>query len=310
MKEILFLSPIFKYRIWGKDKLKTYYPMIQDDTIGEAWIISAHDNGPSTILNGIYKGQTLNDVYKANKTLFGNLNADYFPLLVKMIDAHDRLSVQVHPDDDMASKFNSYGKTECWYILDADEGDEIIYGHTAHSKEEFRNLLDSGKYEELLIRQPVKKGDFFFIPAGMVHAIGKGILILEIQQSSDITYRLYDYDRIEKDGKKRELHLDLGLEATKFPSLTVYNKISSVVDNDNQVITLIEYRYFNVYKWNLKNQFKISNDPFSLLTFIDGVGSINGYPYKKGDSLIVPSTIKEIEINPVSFTEVVVAKLP
>lgn len=110
MKEILFLSPIFKYRIWGKDKLKTYYPMIQDDNIGEAWIISAHDNGPSTILNGIYKGQTLNDVYKANKTLFGNLNADYFPLLVKMIDAHDRLSVQVHPDDDMASKFNSYGK--------------------------------------------------------------------------------------------------------------------------------------------------------------------------------------------------------
>jgi len=210
----------------------------------------------------------------------------------------------------MAGKFNSYGKTECWYILDADEGAEIIYGHTAHSKEEFINLLDSGKYEELLIRQPVKKGDFFFIPAGMVHAVGKGILILEIQQSSDITYRLYDYDRIEKDGKKRELHLDLGLEATKFPSLTVYNKISSVVDNDNQVITLIEYRYFNVYKWNLKNQFKIYNDPFSLLTFIDGVGSINGYPYKKGDSLIVPSTIKEIEINPVSFTEVVVAKLP
>ena len=144
----------------------------------------------------------------------------------------------------------------------------------------------------------------------MVHAIGKGILILEIQQSSDITYRLYDYERLEKDGKKRDLHLDLGLEATKFPSLTVYNEISSIVENDNQLITLIEYRYFNVYKWNLKNQFKISNEPFTLLTFINGFGSINGYPYKKGDGIIVPSTIKEIEINPDSFTEVVAAKLP
>ena len=149
MKELLFLTPVFKYRIWGNDKLKTYYPMIKENNIGESWVISAHENGPSTILNGTFKGQNLNDIYKTHPELFDNIKAESFPLLVKMIDAHDRLSVQVHPDDDMASQFNSYGKTECWYILDADEDAEIIYGHTTHSKEEFRNLLESGKYDEL-----------------------------------------------------------------------------------------------------------------------------------------------------------------
>lgn len=166
-----------------------------------------------------------------------------------------------------------------------------------------------GKYDQLLNKIPVKKGDFFFKPAGVVHAIGAGILILEIQQSSDITYRLFDYEGIEKDGSKRELHLDLGLNATKFPSVTLSNQFTLKTVNSNEIITLTENEYFNVYKWNLTTSFKVTNYPFSLITFIKGAGTINGQNYKLGDSVFVPSTINNIEIIPISVTEVIVAKL-
>lgn len=227
--------------------------------------------------------------------MFSNIKAETFPLLIKMIDAYDKLSVQVHPDDEMAKQFNSLGKTECWYILDAVENAEIIYGHNAMSKDEFKALLQLGKYDQLLNKIPVKKGDFYFIPAGVVHAIGAGILILEIQQSSDITYRLFDYERIEKDGSKRELHLDLGLNTTKFPSVTLSNQFTLKTVNSNEIITLTENEYFNVYKWNLTTSFKVTNYPFSLITFIKGAGTINGQNYKLGDSVFVPSTINNIE---------------
>lgn len=310
MKELIFLTPSFHYRIWGGVRLKEFYANLNKENIGEAWAISAHENGPSTVLNGRFKGVTLDELYKNQRDLFGNIKNEKFPLLIKIIDANDKLSVQVHPDDFLAKKYNSYGKTECWYILDAKENSSIIYGHNALTKEEFINKVNLGKFDDLLYKVPVQKGDFFFIPAGIVHALGEGIMLLEIQQSSDITYRLYDYDRIDKDGKKRELHLQAGIEATKIPSPFIKNQISSQNINSNLISNLIDFKYFSVYKWDLNNSFTSSNKPFTLLTVLSGTGIINGHKYQKGDSCLVPNYFSKINITPDIPSEIIAVTLP
>ncbi|NLB85203.1 MAG: class I mannose-6-phosphate isomerase [Acholeplasmataceae bacterium] len=310
MKELIFLTPSFHYRIWGGVRLKEFYPNLNKENIGEAWAISAHENGPSTVLNGRFKGATLDELYKNQRDLFGNIKNEKFPLLIKIIDANDKLSVQVHPDDFLAKKYNSYGKTECWYILDAKENSSIIYGHNALTKEEFITKVNLGKFDDLLYKVPVQKGDFFFIPAGIVHALGEGIMLLEIQQSSDITYRLYDYDRIDKDGKKRELHLQAGIEATKIPSPIIKNQISSQQINSNLISNLIDFKYFSVYKWDLKYSFITSNKPFTLLTILSGSGIINGHKYQKGDSCLVPNYFSKINITPKIPSEIIAVTLP
>lgn len=310
MKELIFLTPSFHYRIWGGVRLKEFYANLNKENIGEAWAISAHENGPSTVLNGRFKGVTLDELYKNQRDLFGNIKNEKFPLLIKIIDANDKLSVQVHPDDFLAKKYNSYGKTECWYILDAKENSSIIYGHNALTKEEFINKVNLGKFDDLLYKVPVQKGDFFFIPAGIVHALGEGIMLLEIQQSSDITYRLYDYDRIDKDGKKRELHLQAGIEATKIPSPIIKNQISSQQINSNLISNLIDFKYFSVYKWDLKYSFITSNKPFTLLTILSGSGIINGHKYQKGDSCLVPNYFSKINITPDIPSEIIAVTLP
>lgn len=310
MEKLIFLSPNFKYRIWGGNKLKDFYPNLKEENIGEAWAISGHENGPSTVLNGPFKGLTLDKLYQEHRDLFGNITNDKFPLLIKIIDANDKLSVQVHPDDLLAHKFNSYGKTECWYILDAKDDSSIIYGHKALTRKDFINQINLKAFDDLLIKVPVKKGDFFFIPAGMVHALGEGIVLLEIQQSSDITYRLYDYDRIDKDGKKRELHLEAGIEATKIPSPEIKNQIKTISQGNNLISNLINFDYFSVYKWDLNDLYITSNDPFSLITILSGTGTINGSKYKKGDSCIVTSYSKEIIIRPNTTTKIIAVTLP
>ena len=150
---------------------------------------------------------SLRDVYLKHPELFGNPKAKEFPLLVKFLDANDNLSVQVHPDDGYARKMeNDSGKTESWYVMQADPGAYIIYGHHAKNREELADMIHKGEWDKLLRKVPVKAGDFFYVPAGTIHALTKGCLVIETQQSSDVTYRLYDYDRVGKDGKKRELH--------------------------------------------------------------------------------------------------------
>ncbi|MCU0104106.1 class I mannose-6-phosphate isomerase [Acholeplasma vituli] len=303
MKEVLFLSPEFKYRIWGGTRLKEFYNQtLPFENTGEAWAISAHKNGPSTVLNGPYKSMTLDHLYSRHRNLFGNVESNEFPLLIKIIDANDDLSVQVHPDDQMAKQYHSLGKTECWYILDASEDAYIIYGHKALSKADFLECVEHNKWDNLLNKVPVKKGDFFFIPAGMVHALGKGIVILETQQSSDITYRLYDYDRIDKDNQKRELHLDLGVEATKIPSPVVNTHVSEHKVGQNLVTHLIHSEFFSVEKYELQEPYLLENKQYRLITFLEGSGKIGEQTYKKGDSCIVTNDINNILISPSNFT--------
>ena len=199
MNEIIFLQPVFKEAIWGGNKLRKIYDYdISSETTGEAWCISAHNSGDCKITNGLYKGQTLSWLWDNHRELFGNLALDRFPLLVKVIDAKKDLSIQVHPDDKYANlnENGSLGKTECWYILDCNEDGSIVLGHNANNKGELRQMIKDNRWADLIKVVKVKKGDFFQIDPGTVHAIKGGNLILEIQQSSDITYRLYDYDRI------------------------------------------------------------------------------------------------------------------
>jgi mannose-6-phosphate isomerase class I len=202
MRKILKLIPIFQEKIWGGDRLHTVFDYdIPSSHTGECWAISSHSGGICRI-EGME--QNLAQLWKEQRSLFGNLPGESFPLLVKIIDAKDDLSIQVHPDDAYAAvhENGSLGKTECWYVLDCDEGATIIIGHNAASKEEIEQMVAQNRWNELLREIPIRKGDFFQINPGCLHAIKGGTMILETQQSSDITYRFYDYGRLEN-GKPR-----------------------------------------------------------------------------------------------------------
>ena len=241
---------------------------IPSDHVGEYWAISAHPNGVSTIKNGRYAGQTLDVLYAEHRELFGNRQEPVFPLLTKILDANDWLSVQVHPDDAYGLEHEGeLGKTECWYIIAAEPGAEIIYGHNAKSKEELRQQIESKDWENLLTKVPVKAGDFFYVPSGTMHAIGPGILILETQQSSDTTYRVYDFDRKDDQGNKRELHIQQSLDVLNLgdPENSVPTTVKTL---QLESTCLTSNSFFTVYKWKLSGlvDFKQSA-PYLLLKY-------------------------------------------
>ena len=294
MQKYLFLAPVFKEMIWGGNKLnKEFGYKIPSEKTGEAWVISGHKNGDCLITNGSLKGQTLSQVYMKYKELFGFPKDQVFPLLAKIIDADSDLSIQIHPNDEYARiHSNDLGKTECWYILDAEAGGHIVYGHNAKTKEELIHLIVNKEWDKLLRKQSVKKGDFIFVPSGTVHAICKGLLILEIQQSSDTTYRFYDYDRIDDKGNKRPLHLEDAINVIRIPHVeTSFDKIEKF-DGNTSVVTLIESPFFSVYKIKIKDEHVIRNDNYSLVNVLEGNGTIEGKHIKKGDSFIITKEAK------------------
>jgi mannose-6-phosphate isomerase len=296
--DILVLEPVFKERIWGGTALRSVFGMpIPTGKIGEAWCISAHVNGPSRILNGKFQGETLDSLYQKHRELFANDPSPVFPLLTKILDANDKLSVQIHPDDAFAQTMeHDLGKSECWYILDAAPNSSLIIGHTARTEEELLARVRNQEWDQLLTRVPVQKNDFVYIPAGTVHAIGQGILILETQQSSDVTYRLYDYDRIDTaTGKKRELHLEKGLAVTTVPAQEIPLQHFG---SGNGIVQMVHTPKFTVEKWMVERQINIKNTKavYYLATMIAGDAAVNGRALHMGDSFIVPSTTAEINI--------------
>ncbi|MGI6154882.1 MAG: mannose-6-phosphate isomerase, class I [Enterococcus lemanii] len=299
----LFMQPVFQEKIWGGNRLRTVFGFeIPNDKIGEDWAISAHPHGVSVIENGPYKGQTLDQLWTQHKELFGNPTEEVFPLLIKILDAEDDLSVQVHPDDAYGLKHEGeLGKTECWYIIDAAPGAEIIYGHHAQTREELAAMINEGRWDELLTRVPVKKGDFFYVPSGTIHAIGKGIMILETQQSSDTTYRVYDYDRKDDSGNPRELHIQQSVDVTTVPAKAPALTIQEVRKGNSAVVTYVKTDFFNVYEWQVKGRLSFSKQaPYTLATVIDGFGQlvVNGetYELKMGTSFILPAQIENWEV--------------
>lgn len=302
MTEPLFLKPVFQEKIWGGSKLGTEFNYeLASDKIGECWAISAHPHGVCEIENGPFKGQKLDELWKNEPALFGHSKEDVFPLLTKILDAADDLSVQVHPDDTYGLKHEGeLGKTECWYILSAEPGAEIIYGHHAKSQKELKEMIESGDWDHLLRKVKVKKGDFFYVPSGTIHAIGKGIMILETQQSSDTTYRVYDYDRKDDAGNPRELHVQQSLDVTTIPHVDPVLGIKQSNQGQSNVTTFIESDYFNVYEWDVSGILNITaSAPYTLVSVLDGFGYIylndekEFFELTKGQHFILPSDAKK-----------------
>ena len=294
------LSPAFKDYLWGGERLKSEFNKKCDLTpLAESWELSAHKDGQSVVSSGEYCGLSLTEYIDAigRPSLGKNSEKyDYFPLLIKLIDAKGDLSVQVHPSDEYAlEREGEYGKTEMWYILDCDEGACLYYGFSEDvSREEYADAIREGRLCEILNRVSVKRGDVFFIPAGTVHAIGAGILICEIQQNSNTTYRVFDYNRRDKDGNLRPLHIEKALEVS---CLERSPELPEIGEGDD--VLLAECGYFSVRRLRVGGEGELACDEssFSSLVVTEGSGKIcyDGGEIElcKGDSVFIPAQDKK-----------------
>lgn len=285
--------------IWGGNRLREEYGKVSDaDKIAESWELSCHKDGESVIANGDFAGKTLSEYIEAQgKGVLGEncKKFEYFPILIKLIDAKDNLSVQVHPNNEYALRVEGeYGKTEMWYIVDCDEGAELLYGFKENiSKEEFERRIKDNTLLEVTNSVPVHKGDVFFIESGTLHAIGKGILIAEIQQNSNTTYRIYDYGRVGADGKPRQLHIEKAVEVTELTSPKYPTKaMGELEQKDGYTVQLLsQCEYFRVNKvcTEEKCTLEANEKSFNSILVLDGEGEIGGVKLKKGESCFIPA---------------------
>ncbi|WP_103326856.1 type I phosphomannose isomerase catalytic subunit [Bacteroidetes bacterium endosymbiont of Geopemphigus sp.] len=302
----LRFEPFFQYRIWGGDQLrKLLKKPIPSGNIGESWEISDVQSYLSVVTNGSLAGRHLKELITLYKEellgekvyeRFGN----QFPLLIKFIDAHEKLSIQVHPDDKLAKqRHNSFGKNEMWYIMHTEESAELIVGFKENiSKENYRKLTSSEK-EEVLNKVKVQKGQVYYLPAGRIHAIGAGVLLVEIQQRSDITYRIYDYNRKDKNGQIRELHTELALDAIDF---SLYNRYDTPYKiKENLFSKIIDTSYFKIKILSFHGKIKKKYEPketFRVFIVVEGnleiKTSTTTEKLKIGDTLLLPAFVDEV----------------
>ena len=310
----LKFKTIYKDKIWGGHKINTYLHKDFGDlpNCGETWEISGVKSDVSVVDNGELEGRSLADLLEQYKDElvgkkvyehFGNI----FPLLVKFIDANEDLSIQVHPDDKLAKeRHNSFGKTEMWYVIEADPGSTLIAGFNKElTQQEYLDTFNSGRLTDVLNKEDVKAGDVFFLPAGRVHTIGKGLLIAEIQQTSDITYRIYDFDRVDDKGNKRELHVEEALAAIDYKHYPEYK--TKYTPEKDKTVHLVTCPYFTT---NLLDFDKgVSKDYSNLDSFVihvcvegDYVVKYDGssYPVKMGECILLPKTIDKVELETIS----------
>lgn len=301
--EILSLSPTVKRAIWGGQKLRDVWGYKTDvDRPAESWLLSCHKAGPSFVKNGKYAGKTLAEALAAEDcAVLGTHNAGKtdFPVLIKLIDAEDKLSVQVHPDDAYARRVeHENGKTEAWLVLEASPDSTLVYGvREACSKREFRDHIEDGTLEEVLNFVPVKPGDVAFIPAGTLHAIGAGILIAEVQQSSNTTYRVYDYNRPEPDGSLRPLHVDKALDVVNLtrPTRDFSPEGTPEPVGDAEKTRLASCDFFTMTNVTLEGTYDDVADETSFVSLIvlQGEGELEcgdeWLALRKGDSVFIPA---------------------
>lgn len=296
--EPIKLLPAFKDYLWGGTKLKTDYNKKTDlKKVAESWELSTHKDGQSIVASGECRGMTLGEYIKKYNVIGKKAEQfDFFPILIKFIDAKDNLSIQVHPNDEYSLKNNGeYGKTEMWYVLDCEDGASLYYGfNRTITKDEFRERINNNTLLEVLNKVPVKKGDVFFIESGTVHAIGKGIMICEIQQNSNTTYRVYDYNRKDSDGNTRPLHIEQAIEVS---CLSPVPKREALPEN-----VLAKCKYFTVEKYDVKDtlEIKITEDCFKSIIVLTGSGKLEynsgNLSFTKGDSIFIPAQNDVIKI--------------
>lgn len=320
----LKFKPIFKEKIWGGNKLNTILgkDCPHDIKIGESWEISGVRENISIVSNGKLAGSNLQELMEA---YMGDLVGDRmfekfgieFPLLVKFIDANEVLSIQVHPDDKLARKrHNAYGKTEMWYIVQADKDSSIITGFKHEvSKQKYQEYLREGRLTQILNIEKAETGEVFFIPAGRVHATGKGILLAEIQQTSDITYRIYDWDRKDKNGNSRELHTELALDALDFSVSDNYK--TRYEKKKNQSITIAECDYFQTtildFNQPVKKDYSLI-DSFVIIMCLKGGLSIYYNKNKEhidiGETVLIPASLDNIIFDPRGESKIIEVFIP
>lgn len=290
---------LYYERIWGGKDLEGFRDNIPEGVIGESWDIACHKNGTGNVINGYLKGKSFKDIIDmyGEKLLGKEIKNKNFPLLIKLITAQEKLSVQVHPDDEYANRVEKdWGKTEAWYVIDAKEDSFIIVGTKDCDKETFRDAVNKGELDNYLNKIPVKKGDFFYIKSGMVHAICGGILIAEIQQNCDITYRVYDYNR------GRELNVEKALDVIDFSLKGEKSLGIEVFKNGYNKTYLCLSKYFTIQKYDIKTSAKETSDEerFYIFTCVNGNGIIkynNGEEkILMGDSIFIPASLGEYEL--------------
>ncbi|MFI3314982.1 MAG: type I phosphomannose isomerase catalytic subunit [Rikenellaceae bacterium] len=307
----LKFTPIYKERIWGGRELEKIGKVLpKSGLIGESWEISDVKGDESIVTGGMFEGNSLSELIEVymeellGDKVFQKFSTE-FPLLIKFIDARDKLSIQVHPDDELAaSRHHSYGKTEMWYVLSCDEGAQLYCGFNRKvTKEEYQTYVDNGTLEQILNKIDVKTGDAFFIPAGEIHAIGKGIVIAEIQQTSDITYRVFDWNRVDENGEGRELHTQLALDAINFESEYDSNNTITPTFKNNEAVKMQSCEYFatNVIATDSSIERDLASiDSFVIYIALDGdmVIKYNGgeLNISQGDTILVPAITNEVSI--------------
>jgi mannose-6-phosphate isomerase len=304
----LQFEPILKERIWGGTKLKTYLNKpITSDITGESWEISTVENDVSIVANGSLKGTSLNDlINELPEAILGTKVYEQFgkqfPLLFKYLDAREDLSIQLHPNDELAKKrHNSFGKTEMWYVMQADTDARLIVGFKQRSSpEEYLQHIQDKTIVDILDAKKVSQGDVFFLETGTIHAIGAGIVVAEIQQTSDITYRIYDFDRVDANGNKRELHVDLSLEAINYETIEAQKHYSRTENVSNPIV---HCRYFTTNFIPLDGTITVykHGTSFTVYMCVDGdfklVIDDQTYAYKKGDTVLIPASLTNFELS-------------
>ena len=294
---LIMLKPVFHNNIWGGRRLAEFGYDLPDGPVGECWGIAAHPHGDCTVDGGPYDGMTLSQLWYDHHELFEGAVGDRFPLLVKVLDARESLSIQVHPDDDYAAEHEdgSLGKSECWYVLDAKEDGQIIVGQHARNRAEFAQMVEEGRWDELENLVPIQPGDFFDIRPGTMHAIMDGTMILETQQSSDVTYRVYDFDRRQADGSLRELHLQQAMDVIDYHAKAPTSGTVTVPEVDG-VTKLMSCEYFEVLRVRVTNNWPVEllqTHPFMCLSVIAGAGGTvttpaGSWALSKGTHFVAP----------------------
>lgn len=303
MNEMVLLKPAFKDYLWGGTKLRSEYGKeCSYDRIAESWELSAHKDGESTVSSGEFKGLSLSEyIERCGREILGSRGMEFerFPILIKLIDAKDNLSIQVHPSDSYALKNEGeYGKTEVWYVLSAEEGASLYYGFCKTiSRSEYKERIENNTITEVLNRVEAKAGDVFFIDPGTVHAIGKGLLICEIQQNSNTTYRVYDYDRRDKNGNPRELHIEKAMEVSDLNKKPLPERKA----NKEGVFAKCKYFTSEYIKAAPSAAIALDCESFRSATIIEGEANLTlggqTLNVKKGDTVFIPAQNGSLQIN-------------
>ena len=310
MKELLFLNPVLKECIWGGTRLSQFGYRLPSDRTGECWGISAHRNGDCTVTSGTYAGISLSELFRSHRELFGGIGGESFPLLIKLIDAKSDLSVQVHPDDEYARihENGALGKAECWYILDCDEDATVVLGHRAKDRKEAEEMIRQGRFSDFIREIPIRKGDFLMIEPGVIHAIKGGTMLLETQENSDITYRVYDYGRL-MNGLPRKLHIEESLAVMKCPCLPDKPDFQTERIGRSEIRHFVSDSHFSVSLYKTDGELSVPNrNPFIAVTVLDGSGTLDNTPVKKGDHFLIPAGYGDFVLS--GQTELMMSTVP